>query len=222
MGQSGVGEIASESWSFMVKLLGDIGNLILLIVLNVIPVVNFIVLGYFKRVVRFDLKEPPKLDDFGGLFVEGLKLVIAALVYAFVPLIIMAVGFASMLFGGFPGRLLGWTLIAVGVLMVIAILFIGLPALAIFMRTDDFSKIFAFGEAWNLIQAFGLGNYVILYIVIVVFGLITSAIGSLIPWVGSAILGVFSGAFAFKAISLFVNLRYPVRLPPPPPPPPAF
>lgn len=221
MGQSSVSDIVSESWSFMVKLLGDIGNLILLIVLNVVPIVNFIVLGYFKRVVRFDLKGPPKLDDFGGLFVEGLRLVAAVLAYAFVPLIIMAVG-APLLLGGFPGRLLGWTLIAVGLLLIIAILFIGLPALAIFMRTDDFSKIFAFGEAWNLIQAFGLGNYTILYIAIVVFGLITFAIGRLIPWVGSAILGVFSGAFIFKAISLFVNLRYPVKLPPPPPPPPAF
>lgn len=219
MSQSSINEIVSESWNFMVKLLGDVGNLVLLIVLNVIPIVDFIVLGYFKRVVRFDLKEPPKLDDFGSLFIEGFKLVIAALIYTFIPLIILGIGFASMFLGGFFGRFVGLTFVIIGGLIAIAILFIGLPALAIYMRTDDFSKVFAFGEAWNLIQAFGLGNYIILYIVLIVFGLITSAIGSVIPWVGSAILGVFSGAFSFKAISLFVNRKYPVRLPPPPPPP---
>ncbi|MEM1509544.1 MAG: DUF4013 domain-containing protein [Thermofilaceae archaeon] len=219
MSQTNINEITSESWNFTIKLLRDVGNLILLIVLNVIPVVDFIVLGYFKRIVRFDLKDPPKLDDFGGLFIEGFKLVIASLIYAFIPLIILIIGFAGMFFGGFFGRFVGLTFIIIGGLLAVAILFIGLPALAIYMRTDDFSKVFAFGEAWNLIQAFGLGNYIILYIVLIVFGLITSAIGSVIPWVGPAILGVFSGAFSFKAISLFVNRKYPVRLPPPPPPP---
>ncbi|MEM1908770.1 MAG: DUF4013 domain-containing protein [Thermofilaceae archaeon] len=221
-----VGEIASRSFGFMVKLTRDIGNLLLLIVLNVIPIINFIVLGYFVRVVRYDHDEPPKLSDYGGLFVEGLKLVIAVLIYAFISLILFVVGAigAGITFIGYRWEF--WVLrdfflllIAVAVIFLILIFFIALAALSIYMRTGDFGKIFAFGEAWDLVGRFGLGNYIIFFIMLVVFNAIVAAIGSLIPWVGLAILGVFSMAFTFKALSLFVNLKYPIPPPPPPPSP---
>ncbi|MEM3943156.1 MAG: DUF4013 domain-containing protein [Thermofilaceae archaeon] len=221
-----VGEIASRSFGFMVKLTRDIGNLLLLIVLNVIPIINFIVLGYFVRVVRYDHDEPPKLGNYGGLFVEGLKLAIAILLYALIPLILLLVGgFGAGIFmfrfrWGF-GILRGLflLLVIVAVLLLVFIFFISLPALSLYMRTGDFGKIFAFGESWDLVKTFGLGNYIIFFIMLVVFNAIVAAIGSIIPWVGPMVLGVFSMAFTFKALSLFVNLKYPIPPPPPPPSP---
>lgn len=220
--------IASKSFDFMVKLFKDVGNLLILIVLNVIPIIDFIVLGYFARVVRVDADEPPKISDYGGLFIEGLKLVIASLIYAIVPILLLMIGGGIVFFAGLGGPVwrrgiiapIAFFLTALAVILLLVILFFALPALGLYMRTGDFSKVFAFGEAWDLIQRFGLFNYILFFILLAVFNAITYAIGSLIPWVGSMILGVFAMAFTFKAISLFVNVKYPALPPPPPPPPP--
>jgi hypothetical protein len=99
-------------------------------------------------------------------------------------------------------------------------MFFALPALGLYMRTGDISKVFAFGEAWDLIQRFGLFNYILFFILLAVFNAIALAIGSIIPWIGTMIVSVFAMAFTFKAISLFVNVKYPALPPPPPPPPP--
>ncbi len=213
-----VGEIASKSFEFMVKLTRDVGNLILLIVLNLIPIVNFIVLGYFVRVVRRDASEPPKLGDYGALFVEGLKLVLAALIYMLIPLAILivaliAAGAGWALIGLFlrPRFHFHWALVLalLALLLLLVILFLATPVLAIYMRTGDFSKVFAFGEGWDLVSAFGLGNYVLLLVLLLGFDVIAYAVGSLLPWVGPAVVGVFAMAFTFKAVSLFVNVKYP-------------
>ncbi|MEM4639682.1 MAG: DUF4013 domain-containing protein [Thermofilum sp.] len=212
-----VGEAASRSFEFMSKLLKDAGNLILLIVLNIIPIVNFIVLGYFARVVRLDLDEPPKLTSYADLFVEGLKLFLAFLLYAFIPLILIAVGYAVSwpLAVIHPWFWLYSPFAVLGFLLLLAFLFVGLSALAIYMRTGDFSKVFAFQEAWSLIQHVGIENYLIFFILLAVFNLAAGFVGSIIPLVGTAIVGVFAMAFTFKALSLFVNTKYPI--PPPPP-----
>jgi hypothetical protein len=221
--------IASKSFDFMAKLFKDVGNLLILIVLNVIPIVNFIVLGYYVRVVRVDADEPPKVSDFGGLFIEGLKLVILALIYFIVPIILLAAGVGTALIAGwviagwgspFWGRWflapIAFLFLALAVLLFFVILFFSLPAFGLYMRTGDFSKAFAFGEAWDIVRRFGLFNYILFFILLAVFNAIASAIGSIIPWFGAAIVGVFAMAFSFKAVSLLVNLKYPV--PPPPPP----
>jgi hypothetical protein len=51
-------------------------------------------------------------------------------------------------------------------------------------------------------------------VILLGFNLAVTAVLQVIPYVGSAIAGVFTEAFAFKALSYLVNLKYPV--PPPP------
>jgi hypothetical protein len=67
----------NKAASFTGKVFSDIGNLILLIVLNIIPIVNLIVLGYMAKIIRESPDEPPKLSDYGKLFVDGLLVLIA-------------------------------------------------------------------------------------------------------------------------------------------------
>jgi len=47
-----------DSYNYATKLFKDVGRLIILIILNIIPIVNFIVSGYFARVIR----ESPRSD----------------------------------------------------------------------------------------------------------------------------------------------------------------
>jgi hypothetical protein len=73
----------SDSFEYAKKLFSDGGRLIILIILNIIPVVNWILFGYASKV----LKEapagttPPKLDGYGDLFLQGAKVFFAGLIY---------------------------------------------------------------------------------------------------------------------------------------------
>jgi hypothetical protein len=210
------GVVLSRSLDFSIKLTKDLGNLLLLIVLSIIPIVDFIVLGYFAEVVWRNPGEPPKLDTsrLGEYFVEGLKVFLISLIYFIIPLVLLIVGIVisgayrpvGMIGRGF---LLFWTgglLIGLGFLLLLAIAFIALPLLGIIMRTGDASKILAFKEAWDLIQAVGLGNYLVILVALIAVNAIASALGSVI----ALILAPFLMAFSFKALALMVDLRYPV------------
>ena len=67
--------------------------------LNIIPIVNLIVLGYTARIIRESPDEPTKLSDYWKLFVDGLLVFIAGLIYAIVPLVVLPAGFLMTGFG---------------------------------------------------------------------------------------------------------------------------
>ncbi|RDD53418.1 MAG: DUF4013 domain-containing protein [Candidatus Korarchaeota archaeon NZ13-K] len=206
-----LGENLNRAASFTGKLFSDVGNLILLIAVNLIPVVNIIFLGYTAKIIREDPEEPPKLSDYGKLFVDGLLVLAAVLVYAIIPAIIIIIGaLASMPFylhapfvPLFPLQLSALSVI--GLVLLFISMIIGVMAVGNMVRTGDFSKIFAFSENWQLIGRVGLANYLVwLFVMFVVF-LIAAAVGSLIPWVGGAIFGVFSSIFFGKSLALILN-----------------
>jgi hypothetical protein len=70
------------------------------------------VLGYTARIIRESPDEPPKLSDYWKLFVDGLLVFIAGLVYAIVPLVVLLAGFLMTGFGlrglGMASPLLYW------------------------------------------------------------------------------------------------------------------
>ncbi|ABL79193.1 DUF4013 domain-containing protein [Thermofilum pendens] len=210
------GSIISKSIDFSGKLIKDPGNLLLLIVLSIVPIINFIVIGYFVYVVRHDLEEPPKLDTskLGDYFVEGLKVFLASLIIL-VPVLILGVlaglvaGLAYPL-GAFPfyfHRAFVLALFIPVLFVALAIAFIAVPLLAIVMRTGDLSKILAFQEALSLIQSYGLVDYAVLFLVLVVVGFLPYYV----HWLLGAILAPFIYAFTFKALSLLVNIKYPAK-----------
>jgi len=202
----------NRSASFVGKLFSDAGNLLILIVLGIIPIVNLIVTGYFARIVRENPEEPPKLSDYGKLFIDGLLVVIAGIIYMIVPIIILGVGIAFSI-GGYAfyspmsllSSLLSSGLVIVGVILAFIFAIFGVIAIGNMIRTGNFSKIFAFSENWQLIQRIGLGNYILWLVVMFVIGLIAVAIGSEIHWVVGSILGALLEVFYGKSLALMMN-----------------
>ena len=209
----------NRSASFVGKLFSDVGNLIILIVLGIIPIVNLTVAGYFAKIVRENPEEPPKLSDYGKLFIDGLLVVIAAIIYMIVPIIILGVGLAFSL-GGYAFysptpmsllSLLSSGLMIVARLMIVALILafifaiFGVMAIGNMIRTGNFSKIFAFSENWQLIQRVGLGNYILWLVIMFVIGLIAAVIGSAIHWIVVAILLVLLLVFFGKSLALMLN-----------------
>jgi ribosomal protein L40E len=223
-----LGENLSDSFEFAKKLLSDGGRLIILIVLDIIPIVNWIVIGYAARVLRESpsTKMPPKLEKYGEMFVDGAKITFASLIYMLVPAILIAVG-ASSLFAGLlslqvgvvtPSVMLGGTgvvLLLVGIVLGIVLLFLLAAGLAHMLKTGKFGKAFAFGEILGIIGRVGWGKYVVWIVVLLVISVMVGGAAGLIPYVGwviSAIISPILSVFIFRSLGLLYNDGAPPEL----------
>jgi len=201
-------ENLKDSYNYTIKLFKDIGRLIILIILNIIPIVDFIVLGYFARVIKESpsTQEPPPLEKYGDLWISGAKLFVASLVYMIVPLGLIIAGYASSIVGAFmptPGLgILGTTMIIIGLILAFLIMIIAVMAIVHMAKTGKIGDAFDFGKILSIIKNVGWTNYIVWILIIFVIGLILSGV-SLIPVVGfilaliiSPILTVFVGRSA--------------------------
>jgi len=187
----------SDSFEFAKKLFSDFGRLAILIILDIIPLVNLIVVGYGARVLRESprIDAPPKLEKYGKLFVDGVKIFVATLIYMIIPLILIAAGIGSFavsdLMRGVSGRLLlggtGVILVLVGAVLAFVMLIIESAGIAHMVKTGKLSKAFAFSEILNLIGKVGWGKY-IAWIVLVAIIYVIITLVSMIPIVGWLIL----------------------------------
>ena len=73
----------TDSINYTRLLFTNVGRLLLLIILDLIPIVNLIVLGYMSRVIKEpqDSKELPPLEGYLGLWIQGLKIAVAVIIY---------------------------------------------------------------------------------------------------------------------------------------------
>lgn len=221
-------ENLSNSFDFAKKLLSDGGRLIILIVLDIIPIVNWIVIGYAARVLGESpsTETPPKLEKYGDMFVDGAKVTFASLIYMLVPTILIAVG-ASSLFAGMlslqggvvtPSVMLGGTgvvLLLVGIVLGIILLFLLAVGMAHMLKTGKFGKAFAFGEILSIIHAIGWAKYVVWIVVLIIISIIVGGAAGLIPYVGwviSAIISPILSVFIFRSLGLLYNDGAPSEL----------
>lgn len=138
-------------------------------------------IGIMRRVMVDDKRPLPEWDDFGKLFMDGLYVGLALLVYTAPIWILMCIGMGTVIFpvlGGDNENLVGalatltltsWVIISCLALILSAGLFFMAPSVMIqYARTDNFGSCFRFGE----IVAIARENFVniILVAVINVFG----------------------------------------------------
>ena len=210
-------ENLSNSFNYAKKLLSDGGRLIILIVLNLIPLVNWIVLGYAARVLREApaSEAPPKLEKYGDLFTDGAKVSIASLIYMIVPLALIVSGAVSMGAGIFSGESaslvlggLGIVLLLVGLLLAfVFLIFLGV-GIAHMVKTGKFGKAFAFGEILSIIGKIGWGKYIGWVVLTAIIAFVVGGLASSIPYVGwllSAIISPFLSIFIFRSLGDLYN-----------------
>lgn len=194
------------------KLLDDVGNLIILFILSIIPIVDLIVLGYGAWMLKEGntIDKPPRIMNYGELFIEGLKIIIVGIIYAIIPALI---GYVIALMYGAPfilsHYLPGWgpwlstslfLLPAIGIAGLIGIIFAIFAVMGIIymIKSGEFSKAFAIREILKLIEEIGWGEYLVWLIILYVIGSILAWISSSLYIIG-AILGVFYIVFAARS-----------------------
>jgi hypothetical protein len=135
--------------------------------------------GYGLRIMRQTAKgEPPSLpawDDWGQLFVDGLKFILVYLVYMLPILLICCCAYMAMLgpmalipfaedapglfSGGMAaGYVFSYPLIGIGMLLVLFLVFLALVAITRMVAHDSLGSAFQLGEVWRLART-GFGNY---------------------------------------------------------------
>ncbi|HYW02271.1 MAG TPA: DUF4013 domain-containing protein [Candidatus Acidoferrum sp.] len=213
-------ENLGNSFEFAKKLSTDISRLIILIVLDLIPVANWIVIGYAARVLREapGSQTPPKLENYGGMLVDGAKIFFASFIYMIIPALFIVAGDASV-GGAFsleeqttaPGIVLGGTgivLLVVGIILAFFFLIILGVAIAHMVKTGKFGKAFAFGELVSIIRGIGWGKYLGWVIVTSIIALLVGGVAGRIPYVGwliSAIISPFLTVFIFRSLGDLYN-----------------
>jgi hypothetical protein len=153
-----------------------------------------------RRVLRGDLTPLPEEIDFGGYFMDGLKIFVIGLIYS-IPLIIFYAPWIATIIAGSGGAEDS----TVGVLSLIStcccglgflyLLFVGflMPAVyGVYANDSTVGAGFRFNEIFSLIKA-APGAYVMVVLGWIVVGLIVS-IASVVPYIGTIIAGTYGQA----------------------------
>ena len=228
-----LGDNFSDSFEYAKKLFSDALRLIILIVLSIIPIVEWIVLGYMAKVLKESpgTGTPPKLENYGQLFVDGAKVFFATFIYMLVPTILVVIGglgtFAglvplqspvvapTLLIGG-----AGVAILAVGIILGLVLLIILAAGLAHMIKTGKFGNAFAFGEIFATIRGIGWVKYLCWIVVTVVIGAVLFGILGIIPVIGGLLAAVVQPifyVFLFRSLGLLYNEGAPpgVKVQPP-------
>jgi hypothetical protein len=190
----------SDSLQYPTK---DWVKIVILGIILIIPIVNFIGLGYYLRIIKTSLAgldELPNFERIGELFVDGIKLLMVCIIYAIVPLIFYAL---SVSFAGsatvssstttssvFSSYLPGLTGISV-VFFIIAAIFAIIISIFAYMgianmayHDSEIGAALRYREILDRITAIGWGNYmrwwIILTLIITVAGFFIDIIGGIL------------------------------------------
>lgn len=191
----------------------DLTKLLIGIVLSIIPIVNIIAFGYTLTCAKTAMKKKfdlPEWENIVGLFVSGLLAAIIGLIYAIIPVAIIAVSagaiiysiWAAVMAGTMPA--VGSLLVGSGIGLVIGLLVLLLAAylapMAIlnYVNTNEFGSAFS-GEVFR--KAF-TAEYLVAWIVAMVYQLVLLIILVWIPFIGPAIASFIGGVSAWTIFGL--------------------
>lgn len=169
-------------------------------ILLIISTIIFpLIYGYIMRIYK-GTTPAPELENWGGLFIDGIKLLIVGIIYA-IPIIIVAFVMGSGAAGAATttGNIAAFGAMGLGLLVVfILAIIIGiiLPIAYIrFSRTESFGEAFNFGAIFEHIGKIGWINYIIALIILAVVIGVIEVILMLIPILGQLLFLILMPAF---------------------------
>ena len=199
-----IGEIISDAVKYPSSNWKKVLILGVFFILSIVIVGIFFVLGYFLRILKSTIAgvdELPEFDDWGDMFVDGLKVLVVHIVYLLIPGIVIGVGvFASIASLAATNTsiytapasffaLIGVTGIIGYILALIFALFAYI-AVANMAYYDEIEAAFRFSEILDKIKMIGWGKYIIWYIVMLIIGFVVGLIAgilNIIPLIGTII-----------------------------------
>ncbi len=156
-------------------------------ILLIIPIVNFIAVGYFIRVLKNLLNGTetplPEWDDFGGDFMRGLWPSIAGIVYAIPGAIVWSISVAMFASKSGFVNFLGIIFVLIAIVYYIAYA-LAYPAMLVsFAKKEEFAGFFAFAEIWDYVKS-NLKDYIVAILLVIVAFAVASAVGGIALGIG--------------------------------------
>lgn len=211
-----IGKTIGDSFEYAKE--GLVGKWAKWVLLIISCIIFPLAMGYVMRVYR-GVKPSPELNEWGGMFIDGIKLFIVAIIYA-IPIIIVefaVIGSAGVAFLATLSNpmadpsavmaLIGAVLFGVIILILVAIIIelIAIIGMIRFARTNSFGQAFNFGAIFNTIGRIGIVSYIVALIVLGIIVGIIEVICWLIPYIGIVILFIilpFLVLFSARYITL--------------------
>lgn len=192
------GTLLSNSFEYTKECL--VGKWMKWILLIISTIIFPLIYGYVMRIYK-GTTPAPELENWGGLFIDGIKLLIVGIVY-FIPVFIVA---ALVVGGSALTSIAGGDMAALGTMgigMLVLLILTIIIALIVPIAYVRFSRMESFGEAFNFSAIFGhigkIGwvDYIIAIIILgIVIGIIQFVL-MLIPILGQLLLLILMPAFA--------------------------
>jgi hypothetical protein len=210
----GIGENLGESFEYTKEaLVGKWVRWILLVIIGIIPIVNFILSGYTIRVLR-GIKPAPELEDYVQLFIDGLLYMIISIVWMIPAIIVGGIliggslialmsGSNALGVAGVAGMGLGFLITFIVAILCGLFATIGVVR---FARMEKFGEAFAFGAIKDKIGEIGWANYIIALIVMSLLIGIIYMVLSIIPIIGWLLMFIAIPAFAIFSSRFICNL----------------
>ena len=193
------GKLIGESFEYAKEgLVGKWMKWILLLIATIL--LTLPLMGYTLRIFRGE-KPSPEVENWGTLFIDGIKYLIIGIIYA-IPLFIIAFLTLAPLVtaamsAGSPEAINAIAMGAIGtfliglIIFIIVAIIIGIFAnigIVRFARTGSMGEAFAFGAILATIGKIGWVNYIVALIIMGIIFAIVEIICSIIPFIGTLIL----------------------------------
>lgn len=188
-------DIFSDSFDMAKKLMEDFGKLLILIVLSMIPILDLIVIGYGYRIIQIGREELPELSNYMDLFINGLKIIIVAIIYFITPVLIIVVSIGLK----FSPIIIPIMFLSISLLFLLAI--VAVIGIVHMIVTNSMAKAFAIGEIMDIISKIGWNKYILWLLVIFVVSTVVPAFEAIpyIGWLISGFLAPFITVFVARA-----------------------
>ena len=231
-----IGEIIGDALRYPTSDWMKVIGLGILFLLGFLIVPLFLALGYSFRALKATIAgfdELPDFDEWGDMFIDGLKVFVVTIIYMIIPIIIIFAGILTGLSSVNVTTLpIGYTSmtnlaimqsmgISIGIALIFAIIFGLLWAIAIahMAFNNSLRAAFRINEILNVISEIGWVDYIIWYIAVIIIGGIIGFIASfiigligIIPVIGSIISFILTGLLLEPYLNLFyyraLGLRY--------------
>ncbi len=205
-----IGEIISDAVKYPSAAWSKV---VILGIILIIPIVNFIGLGYLFRILKATfagIDELPDFDSVGELFIDGLKIIVVSIVYA-IPVIIIG-GIIALLLNISPTATTSPTgldmfafALSYSVYLIVALI-IGLVqvvAIGNMALYNELGAAFKFSEIMDRIAVIGWGKYIAWYVIMVLLALVAYAIAAAITLVTFGIGIILVILIIYPYFSLF-------------------
>jgi hypothetical protein len=209
------GNMVGESFEYAKEaVVGKWNKWVMLIIATIL--LGLPLMGYALKVLRGE-KPAPEVEDWGTLFIDGIKAFIVYLIYA-IPIIIvyailLVVGIGAMATGDETAAMAGIGVMMVGLLIVfvlaIIIALFEIIGMVRFARTGSIGEAFNFSAILATIGKIGWVPYIIALVVLIVVGFIFGIIVAILMMI--PILGILLYLCLISPWALFVA-RYVCQL----------